>query len=128
MWDVLEHVSNPFDTLKNANNVTRMEGLITINTLNISSPTVKYLGKEWSHFFPPHHLFYYGLKTLKLYLSKTGYSILKLRTSGPLFYDDLKDKYYILKGLFSNYKLQRFTNKLKLGYVQFVIAKKIKEA
>jgi 2-polyprenyl-3-methyl-5-hydroxy-6-metoxy-1,4-benzoquinol methylase len=127
MWDVFEHLNYPFQTLKYVNYVTRNGGLLTINTLNISSPTVKYLGKEWSHFAPPQHLFYYTLKTMNMYLRKNGYTTLRLRTAGPLFYDDLKDKYYILKKLFSNQKIQRITNRLNLGYAQLIIAKKTNE-
>lgn len=127
MWDVIEHLNSPSSTLKYINYLTKPGGLLTLNTLNISSPTVKFLKEKWSQFLPPAHLFYFSLKTINNYLTKFGYDIIKLKTSGPLFYDDLTNKYYILKNLFSNKFIQRITDKLKLGYSQFLIAKKTRE-
>lgn len=127
MWDVLEHLNDPDLTLKHINYLTTAGGLLVLNTLNIDSPTVKYLGKKWSHFLPPQHLFYYSLETLKKYLFENGFSILIQRTAGPLFYDDILDKYYIFKKIFSHTTIEKISNKLKLGYAQYVIAEKTKD-
>lgn len=125
MWDVIEHLISPSSTLKHINYLTKPGGLLTLNTLNISSPTVKFLKEKWSQFLPPAHLFYFSIKTLKRYLSRYGFKVIKLKTDGPLFYDDLTNKYHCLGSIFSNKFIQKVTNKLKLGFSQFLIAKKI---
>jgi hypothetical protein len=99
-----------------------------INTLNVGSPTVKFLSKKWSHYYPPFHLSFFDLKTMKLILEKTGFDLINQKTAGPLFYDDYINKYYVGGFLFKKRIIQKVTNKLKLGYAQTIIAKKLKFA
>jgi len=56
LWDVFEHLAYPNKALGKIVKILRKGGVITLNTLNISSPTVKYLNEKWSHYFPPYHL------------------------------------------------------------------------
>jgi 2-polyprenyl-3-methyl-5-hydroxy-6-metoxy-1,4-benzoquinol methylase len=127
LWDCIEHLSSPSAWLDYINYCTKPGGLVVLNTLNTSSPTVKYLKEKWSQFYPPWHLFYFGLNTLKDIFCKSGFTIIKLKTDGPLFYDDHTGKYFLFGKIFSNRLIQRITNRLKLGYAQFVIAKKTSE-
>ena len=128
LWDCIEHLTSPSRWLKYLNFCTKTGGLIVLNTLNVSSPTVKYLKNKWSQYLPPGHLFYFSLNTLKKYLYNSGFSVLKLKTDGPLFYDDLTGKSYLLGKLFSRGLVQKNTNKLNLGYAQFINAKKTRIA
>ncbi len=127
LWDCIEHLASPSEWLKYINYCIKPGGLVVLNTLNVSSPTVKYLKDKWSQFYPPGHLFYFSLNTLKEYLRKSGFTIIKLKTDGPLFYDDFTGKYFLSGKILSGGLVQRITNKLKLGYAQFVIAKKTGE-
>lgn len=125
IWDSIEHFESPLAWLKYLNTCLKPGGLLVLSTVNISSPTVKYLKDKWSQYYPPGHLFYFGLKTLKEYFNKSGYTVIKLKTNGPLFYDDITEKYFLFGKLLSGRITQKITNKLKLGYSQYVIAKKI---
>lgn len=127
LWDCIEHLDAPSAWLKYLNYCMKPNALLVLNTLNVSSPTVKYLREKWSQFHPPGHLFYFGSNTLKEYFYKSGFRVIKHKTAGPLFYDDMTNKYFIFGKLFSAGLIQRITNKLKMGYAQFVIAKKTAE-
>ncbi len=128
LWDCFEHLNLPSAWLKYINYCTKPGGFVVLNTLNVSSPTVKYLKGKWSHFYPPGHLFYFGLSTLEEYFRKSGFTIIKHKTAGPLFYDDMMEKYFLFGKILSGGLIQRITNKLKLGYAQFVIARKTGDA
>ena len=78
MWDVLEHLINPQETLIEINRVLNTNGILIIETLNIGSLTARILKKNWPLYFPPYHLFYFNLKTLKNILAETGFSVIKI--------------------------------------------------
>ncbi|MBW8003601.1 MAG: class I SAM-dependent methyltransferase [Planctomycetes bacterium] len=78
MWDVLEHLSNPQETLIEIKRILTGNGVLIIETLNIGSLTARILKKNWPLYFPPYHLFYFSLKALKNVLAETGFSVIKI--------------------------------------------------
>ena len=73
MWVVFEHLAYPNKKLSKLNGMFKKGGAIVINTLNIGSPTVKYLGQSWSHYVPPHHLSFFSCNTIRNILEKNGF-------------------------------------------------------
>jgi len=88
MWDVLEHIRNPLDYLREMRRVIRPGGLIYISTPNG-------LAKLWKRklyklllldidcggeFMPWEHVFYYSPRSLKFLLSLSGFKVLKIGT------------------------------------------------
>lgn len=60
---------------------------------------------------------------MKKILHNNGIRVVKIKTSGPLFYDDYFNKYYLTK-IFGNKIITKITNRLKLGYAQYCIGSK----
>lgn len=76
VWDVLEHVPHPMQTLKEINRATKKKGYIVISYPDYSSIFAKIFGRKW-WFLLSHHLYYFTPKTMKEMLEKTGYSIVE---------------------------------------------------
>jgi len=70
MWDVIEHLENPGKELKK----------ISAKYLFISTPNVDAVKgdiKDWIHYRPGEHLWYFNLKTLTELLNNVGYKVLE---------------------------------------------------
>lgn len=134
LWDVLEHLKDPGEYLKIANNLLESGGILFINTVNIQSTWAKLLGKRWHLIVPPEHLFYFSPKSLKMLLENAGFKILSMKSQGKKF-----TLAYIFKTLYSwqglgiwnslsNFFDKKFFNKfyipVKLGDNILVIAKR----
>ena len=76
-WDVLEHLYNPVKSLKEVSRIIKQNGVLIIETLNISSLTARVLKEKWPLYFPPYHLYYYNRKSISRLLEKTGFEIVK---------------------------------------------------
>ena len=68
MFDLIEHVRSPEETLLNASKLLDKTGAIVITTPNVSSISNFVMGKRWAH-YKKEHFFYFNLKSLR-YLSK----------------------------------------------------------
>jgi len=78
-WDVLEHVPDPTSILKEANRITKKNGLVIIGLPNVGGlfPRISLflypITGYWWHHEMPIHLFQFTKKTLNKILAKTGY-------------------------------------------------------
>ena len=77
MYDVLEHVSDPREYLKSANNLLNNGGYIAINVPDISSSWARLTGKNWPLIVPPEHLSYFNPHNLSLLLNQTGFEVIE---------------------------------------------------
>jgi len=78
LWDVLEHVSDPKNLLKEINRILKKDGLLVINYPDIESLIAKFMGRKWV-FFLSVHLFYFTPKTIKKMLKLTGFETLLIK-------------------------------------------------
>jgi SAM-dependent methyltransferase len=80
MWDVIEHVPFPIETLKKSCALLKPGGLIALSTPNIDGlfPKMSYfLANQlsyWPHPEPPYHLFQFSVSTLSSALEKSGFN------------------------------------------------------
>ncbi len=72
LFDVIEHLTNPVDTLKEVSRVLKEDGLVVISTPNIDGlfPRLTYalFGKTigaWEHPTPPGHVFQFSKRSLQ---------------------------------------------------------------
>lgn len=79
MWDVLEHVDNPLETLINCRDALKDGGILAFSTLDIGSLYAKFFGKKWPWLLKMH-IYYFDRKTIKKYLEKVGLKLLELNT------------------------------------------------
>jgi SAM-dependent methyltransferase len=103
IFEVLEHVADPFETLCSLNKVMKPGG-----QLCLSVPGVK----RWPVLFhpvvdaPPHHLTLWTKEALQRLLERAGFQVITLRAK-PLNVDDI--------GVHLKWRLQEFLRKFQKG-------------
>lgn len=85
MLDVLEHLTDPLPTLKEAYKILSPRGLLLINTPDAGSWLAKLLGKGWHLLVPPEHLHYFNRNNLKKFLSDNGFKVVLETKIGKTF-------------------------------------------
>lgn len=81
--DVIEHVSDPLQTLNRIYTLLRPGGVLYMDTPHFNSVPRWILGKEWNVFFPWHRT-YFSASNMKLALEIAGYRAIKIQTVGIL--------------------------------------------
>lgn len=82
IWDVIEHVENPMQTMSIINTILKDDGIVAISTPNIDGlfPRLSYKISDiinyWPHPEPPYHLFQFSKKTMYKLLEQTGFDLL----------------------------------------------------
>lgn len=64
LWDVIEHVKSPIDTLKYLKTFLSENGSIIISTPNIGAPIAKIFKSKWAFMTPPEHLCFFDRKSI----------------------------------------------------------------
>lgn len=78
MWDVLEHMTDPRAELLEVHRVLGREGLLVLETQNITSWAPRLFGKRWVHYGNDLHLFHFSPATISRVLAETGFDLLKI--------------------------------------------------
>jgi len=73
LWDVLEHLHHPMESLKEINRILKKGGLLVVHTPNVESVVVKTFGVKMGTFRPLEHLFYFSPITLKKALAAANF-------------------------------------------------------
>jgi SAM-dependent methyltransferase len=134
MLDVIEHVSNPIETIRAAHHVLIEGGLLIINTPDKGSLYARSLGMRWHLIVPPEHLFYFNRTNMRLMLEKNGFEVLSVSTIGKRFtLSYIFNMLYAWQGLALWRILSNFCKTGRLGHIavpinlgdnMFVIARK----
>ena len=66
MWDYLDHVTNPHESIKNLTNYLKKGGLFFFAINNRDSLSVRVMHQDSTIFSGPHHTMHYGINQLKL--------------------------------------------------------------
>lgn len=81
MLDVIEHLSDPLEYLREIRRILRPGGGLYLDTPNYSSLTRRFYGKEWANFFPWHQ-YYFTPQTLSRLLQTAGLQVQHLEAIG----------------------------------------------
>ena len=84
-FDVIEHVIDPMNLVKEIHRILKPKGLLVLHTVNIKSREFKNHGVGWHQITPPGHLVYFSPKTIKKLLSKVGFNKIKIDLRMELF-------------------------------------------
>lgn len=78
LWDVLEHVPDPGQTLKRIFGLLRPGGLLILTYPDISGPVARLMGSHWP-FLLSVHLTYYTPATIRRQLGDAGFEVKAIR-------------------------------------------------
>lgn len=79
--DIIEHVPNPYKTLKKMYKILKTGGVLVVDTPNIASLFYTISRSRWMGFVLPFHLYYFNPKTLSYYINKAGFKQLAVETA-----------------------------------------------
>ncbi|MGP8245795.1 MAG: class I SAM-dependent methyltransferase [Bryobacteraceae bacterium] len=82
LWDVVEHLPNPHDTLALAASLLKPGGLLLVNYPDIGSLAARVLGQRWP-FWLGVHLLYYTRTTMARQLERAGFRVVGFRPFFP---------------------------------------------
>lgn len=76
LWDVIEHLENPIETLKRLKRVLKKNGLLVFSTPNALSLPAKLTKHKWMGYkLSDEHLTYFSKRTVDLLLKKAEFSL-----------------------------------------------------
>lgn len=76
MWDVLEHVTLPFDFLRHTAGLLRPGGVLLLNVPDLNSVQARVFGRRWPLFLP-EHLNYFTRRSLALCGRNAGLTLVE---------------------------------------------------
>lgn len=72
MWDTIEHLEHPVETVARAARLLAPGGVLVVTTGDIASLVARVRGASWRLVHPPSHAFYFSPRTLGRALSDAG--------------------------------------------------------
>jgi len=84
-FEVVEHINNPLEMVKDIHKVSRKGGLVYLTTPNFNAVERYILKNKYSIIEYPEHLVYFTAKTLNYLFTKNGFRAKKIKTTGISF-------------------------------------------
>jgi 2-polyprenyl-3-methyl-5-hydroxy-6-metoxy-1,4-benzoquinol methylase len=78
LFSVIEHLSNPLETLKEIRRLLKPDGLLIITAANQKGLLATFLGKRWFQYKYHGHLYFFSSVTLTKLLNKVGFTNIKI--------------------------------------------------
>lgn len=75
LWDVIEHLERPDLHLARARELLADDGVLVIETQDVSSRFAKLMGKSWQHYKHEEHLYHFHPESLGRLLESVGYEV-----------------------------------------------------
>jgi SAM-dependent methyltransferase len=76
MWDVLEHLHQPLENLREIDRILKPDGLLILRVPNVSSWDAKLFKRSWAGYDAPRHLYVFSPSTLEELLLKAGFRLI----------------------------------------------------
>jgi SAM-dependent methyltransferase len=127
LWDVIEHLPNPRETVERASACLRAGGALAISTGDIRSLSARLHGADWSLLTPPWHQYYFSKKTIQRMLEHASLELVKIGGDGTVALDPASQRPRI-RGLLGAALQTRVVTtaarKLGAGMILFALARK----
>jgi 2-polyprenyl-3-methyl-5-hydroxy-6-metoxy-1,4-benzoquinol methylase len=81
MWDVIEHLEQPTEEVREAYRLLKPGGLLVVHTMDLGSPFARLMGDRWP-WLMEMHLYYFTRRTLTLLMEKAGLQVVNIRAEG----------------------------------------------
>lgn len=86
MFDVIEHLRDPFGALDRIRKALAPRGVLVISTPDAESFVSRLIGKRLEDFRRTReHLFFFGRRTLAQILAEHGFEVIRIRSIGHTF-------------------------------------------
>lgn len=82
MWQALEHVHQPRETVREAHRLLRGQGLLVVAVPNLASWSFDHFGRQWFGLDVPRHLTHFTPDTLNALLAAEGFRVLRMTFVG----------------------------------------------
>jgi SAM-dependent methyltransferase len=96
MWDVLEHLEEPIETLQEIWRILRKEGLLILKVPNSHSLDRKIFKKYWAGIDAPRHVYVFNKDNIGILLSKFDFDFLIVRTQFGGYLNFLKSVLFFI--------------------------------
>lgn len=81
MWDVIEHVDDPYHEMVQARHLLKPGGVLAVHTMDVESPMARLMGHRWP-WLMAMHIHYFSRRTLTQMLQKAGFDVLGCGAQG----------------------------------------------
>jgi len=78
MWDVIEHLPDPKDTLRRLRAVLADAGMLCVSTYDVDSLYARLSGSRYP-WFMPMHLVHYSRRTITMLLERCGFEVVRIK-------------------------------------------------
>jgi SAM-dependent methyltransferase len=82
MWDYIEHSIDPARDFAKAAHVLRPGGILMLSTGDAASLVARVSGRRWHLLTPRHHNFFFTAATLRCYLERNGFELVRIGHPG----------------------------------------------
>ena len=79
LWDALEHIHNPAETMAEVFRVCRSGGQVYVYVPNFGSAYARRYRDKWFMFTAPLHYYHYTAETLTALLQRSGFNVLEMK-------------------------------------------------
>ena len=85
LWDTIEHLPNPKNTLKIIYKNLKNGGVLALSTGNIESLLAQISGRSWHLYHLPEHLSFFSPKTIAKLLENCGFKVISISHPGSYY-------------------------------------------
>lgn len=134
LWDVIEHISDPYEAFKGIDEKLEQDGYVFISTPNIGALFPKIMKNKWPFMTPPEHLCFFTRKSFEYFLSSFNMEIVEWSSRGKwanvgfiLYKFNRVSKFKIPSSiiwLFQNTFLSKCNIYVPTGDIQYLVVKK----
>lgn len=78
MWDVLEHLRDPMDSLRQAHALLEEGGMLVFSTGDVGCLWSRMQGRHHRAYNPPQHLYYFTRKTMTEMAARAGFEVMRI--------------------------------------------------
>lgn len=77
LWDVIEHLERPDEHLARVAELLADDGVLVLETQDVSSRFARAMGRKWQHYKHEEHLYHFHPDSLRRLLEQCGFRILE---------------------------------------------------